>query len=58
MQKYHNFWRPVNFADMLEILQVLQNAYLGDFSKKSKRPMPCNMFTVSENMRAQDTWFL
>jgi len=20
---YHNFWRPVNFADMLEILQLL-----------------------------------
>ncbi len=23
MQKYHNFWRPVNVADMLEIAQVL-----------------------------------
>ena len=24
MQKYHNFWRPVNFADMLEQPQLLE----------------------------------
>jgi len=27
MQKYHNFWRPVNLADMLEISVILKGYF-------------------------------
>jgi hypothetical protein len=35
MQKYHSFWRPVNFADMLELsVLLIQQIWQGAMANK------------------------
>jgi hypothetical protein len=36
MQKYHTFWRPVNFADMLEISLLLDKYFKPQYLGVSK----------------------
>jgi len=51
MQKYHNFWRSVNFADMLEICSILNFENIKDYQKIYAIIYGCPFIAESTNRK-------